>query len=136
MKILISEAQFKSIFLGERVMVYYNLHKLTFSIVLSGKVIMYADSVKLKNCEFRVREGGREKVRDATSKNVHAFVIGDLLDYCEYPCENLKTPKKGIVVSYNPYLNDSFGIKDTNEPVFTAKKVEMVNLKNKIYIIE
>lgn len=136
MKIVISESQFKSLFLGERVMVYYNLHKHTFSIVLGGKVIMYADSVKLNDCEFRVREGGKERVRDEKRKNVHAFVIGDLLEYCEFPCENMTTPKKGVIVSYNPYLNDSFIIKNTNEPVYQAKKVQMVNLKNKIYIIE
>jgi len=136
MKILISESQFDSIFLGKRVMVYYNLHKLTFSVVYDGKVIMYADKVKLKDCEFRVREGGRERVRDEKRKNVHAFVIGNLMGYCEFPCENLKPPRVGSIITYNPYLHDSFVVKETGEPIYEAKKVEMVNLKNKIYIIE
>jgi len=136
MKIIISESQFDNIFLGNRVMVYYNLHKHTFSISHSGKVIMHADFVKLSDVEFRVRHGGREKVRDEKRKNVHAFVIGKLEDYCEFPCDNVVPPNKGIIVSYDPYKNESFVIKKTQEPVFSAEIVEMVNLKNKIYIIK
>lgn len=133
MKILISESQFDSLFLGKKVMVYYNLHKHTFSIRHNNIVIMHADVVKLRNVEFRVREGGKEKVRVEKSKNVHAFVIGDLVDFCEYPCENMVEPS-GIVVTYNPYKFDSFVIKKTEEPVYNAKEVEMVNLKDKIFI--
>ena len=57
-------------FIGLRVMVYYNLHKKTFSVTYDGRVILYADYVKLKNVEFRVREGGKEKVRQEMRKNV------------------------------------------------------------------
>jgi hypothetical protein len=32
MKILVTESQFDSIFIGKKVMVYYNLHKHTFSV--------------------------------------------------------------------------------------------------------
>ena len=133
MKILISESQFDSLFVGKKVMVYYNLHKHTFSIKYNNLVVMHADMVKLKNVEFRVRQGGKEKVRVEKSKNVHAFVIGELVDYCEYPCKNIEEPK-GLVVTYNPYKFDSFVIKKTEEPVFNAKEVEMVNLNNKIFI--
>ncbi len=90
----------------------------------------------MKNVEFRVRVGGKEKVRKEKSKNVHAFVIGTLEDFCEYPCENIPQEPDGEVVTYNPYLFDSFVFKKTKEPVFFAKTVEMVNSKNKIYIIE
>lgn len=133
MKILISESQFDSLFIGKKVMVYYNLHKHTFSIKYNNIVIMHADMVKLKNVEFRVREGGKEKVRLEKSKNVHAFVIGELIDFCEYPCGDMKEPS-GIVVTYNPYKFDSFVIKKTEEPVYNAREVEMVNLKDKIFI--
>ena len=68
--------------IGKKVMVYYNLHKKTFSVQYQGKVVLYADYVKLSNVEFRVREGGKEKVRKEMRKNVHAFVIGTLMDYC------------------------------------------------------
>ena len=41
-------------FIGLRVMAYYNLHKKTFSVTYKGRVILYADYVKLKNVDFRV----------------------------------------------------------------------------------
>ena len=83
MKVLITESQFDNLFLGKKVMVYYNLHKHTFSVTYNSKVIMHADYVKLGDVEFRVRKGGKERVRSEKAKNVHAFVIGKLLDYCE-----------------------------------------------------
>jgi hypothetical protein len=135
MKILISESQFDSLFLGKKVMVYYNLHKHTFSITFQNKVIMHADFVKLKDVEFRVRSGGMDRVRKEKSKNVHAFVIGTLIDFCEYPCDNIIEPS-GKVVTYNPYKYDSFVIKNTEEPIYNASEVDMVNLKNKIYVID
>lgn len=133
MKIVITESQFDSLFIGKKVMAYYNLHKHTFSISFQNKVIMHADMVKLQDVEFRVRQGGKEKVRLKKSKNVHAFVIGTLIDFCEYPCDEIIEPS-GEVVTYNPYKYDSFVVKGTEDPVYKASEVEMVNLKNKIYI--
>jgi hypothetical protein len=122
-------------FLGKRVMVYYNLHKHTFSVTYKSKVILHADYVKLGDVEFRVRKGGKEKVRVEKSKNVHAFVIGNLLDYCQYPCDNIPSEPNDNIVTYNPYKYDSFVYKNTEEPVYNAKEVEMINLKNKLFVI-
>jgi hypothetical protein len=139
MIILLTESQ-KNILsnnlIGEKVMVYYNLHKHTFSIQKSGIVFAHADLVKLKDVEFRVRKGGREKVNIEKRKNVHAFVIGTLVDYCEYPCKDLPSEPSGKAVTYNPYKHDSFVIKDTEEPVYNAKSVELINHKNKIFIVD
>jgi hypothetical protein len=121
--------------IGLRVMVYYNLHKKTFSVQYKGRIILYADYVKLGNVEFRVREGGKEKVRQEKRKNVHAFVIGDLLDYCQYPCENMPPETNDKVITYNPYKYDSFVKKDTEEPIFNANEIDMINTKNKIFHI-
>lgn len=122
-------------FIGLRVMVYYNLHKHTFSVTYKGKVVLYADYVKLKNVEFRVREGGRERVRREMKKNVHAFVIGDLIDYCVFPCENMPPESNTNVITYNPKKYDTFVNKDTEEPVYRANEVDMINKKNKIFHI-
>ena len=122
-------------FLGDRVMVYYNLHKHTFSVKNKKRVILHADYVKLGDVEFRVREGGKEKVRSDKQKNVHAFVIGNLLDYCEYPCENIPTEPNSNIVTYNPYKFDSFVYKETEKPIYNAKEIEMINLKNKLFVI-
>jgi hypothetical protein len=139
MIILISESQkdvLKTNILGQKVMVYYNLHKHTFSVQKSGIVVLHADYVRLSNVEFRVRKGGLEKVRKEKTKNVHAFVIGTLEGYCEFPCSDIPQEPEGEVVSYNPYKNDSFVIKSTQEPIFHGDEVDMVNGQNKIFLLK
>ena len=118
-----------------KVMVYYNLNKHTFSVTHNGKVIMYADYVKLKDVEFRVRQGGKEKVRSEKRKNVHAFVIGELLDYFEYPCKNIPTSLSNNVITYDPYKYDTFVFKNTEEPVYRASEVDMINSKDKLFVV-
>lgn len=141
MKILITEQQFNSIIkdkdniIGLKVMVYYNLHKHTFSVRYNGKVILHADYIKLKDVEFRVRQGGKEKVRSEKQKNVHAFVIGTIVDYCEYPCEDMPEEPTDNIITYNPYKYDTFIYKSTEEPIYKAKEVDMINLKNKLFVI-
>ena len=121
--------------IGKKDMVHYNLHKKTFSVQYQGKVVLYADYVKLSNVEFRVREGGKEKVRKEKRKNVHAFVIGTLMDYCEFPCENMPPETNDNVITYNPYEYDSFVKKDSEEPIYKANEIDMINTKNKIFHI-
>jgi hypothetical protein len=145
MKIKINESQYRRLLeiitdnnekthIGDKVMVYYNLHKHTFSISRNGRVIAHADYVKLTDVEFRVRQGGREKVVREKSKNVHSFVIGTLKDYCKFPCENLPSEPNSNIVTYNPYKYNSYVIKDTEEPIYSAGEVELINLRNKIFI--
>ena len=136
MKVVITESQFDSLFIGKKVMVYYNLHKHTFSVTYDNKVIMHADYVKLGDVEFRVRKGGKERVRSEKSKNVHAFVIGKLLDYCEYPCDEIPTTSSDKVVTYNPYKYDTFVFKNTEEPVYHAQEVDMINSKDKLFVVK
>jgi hypothetical protein len=145
MKIIINERQYRRILetitddteknhIGDKVMVYYNLHKHTFSISRNGRVIAHADFVKLTDVEFRVRQGGREKVLKDKRKNVHSFVIGTLIDYCKFPCENLPSEPNSNIVTYNPYKYNSYVVKDTEEPIYRAGEVEMINLRDKIFI--
>ena len=121
--------------IGEKVMVHYNLHKHTFSVTYKSRVIMNADYVKLTNVEFRVRQGGKNKVREEKNKNVHAFVIGELVNYCKYPCENIPQESNDNIVTYDPYKYDSFVYKSTEQPIYGAKEVDMINQKNKLFVI-
>jgi hypothetical protein len=136
MKVIITESQFDSIFIGKKVMVYYNLHKQTFSVTYDSKVILHADYVKLGDVEFRVRQGGKERVRQDKSKNVHAFVIGRLLYYCEYPCDDIPSSPSGKIVTYNPYKHNSFVYKGSEEPIYNAKEVDMINSQNKLFVVK
>jgi len=108
--------------IGKRVMVYYNLHKHTFSVQYQGKVVLYADYVKLSNVEFRVREGGKEKVRKEMRKNVHAGVVGKIKD----SGGNYDT-SGWTLVTYNPYQHDSFVEYETGRPIYKAKEAILKN---------
>ena len=39
------------------------------------------------------------------------------------------------IITYNPYKYDSFVRKDTEEPIFSANEIDMINTKNKIFHI-
>jgi hypothetical protein len=145
MKILIKENQYMTLLetitndevknhIGDRVMVYYNLHKHTFSVMSNNRVVLHADYVKLVDVEFKVRQGGREKVVQEKQKNVHSFVIGTLVDYCNYPCKDIPSEPNNNIVTYNPYKYNSFVMKDTEEPIYRASVVKMINSRNKIFI--
>ena len=110
-----------------KVKVYYNLHKHTFSIQTKTpkgwRVTGYADKLNLRDVEFRVSEAGRQRVLKEGRKNVHAFVIGTLVD------EELET---SVDVSYNPYKQGYFYRKDNGEAVSKAAEVTLVNRQVKI----
>ena len=141
MRIIITEEQEELLknninnLIGKKVMCYYDLHRHVFSVTYKGLVVLKADYLRLSDVEFRVREGGKQKVRKETRKNVHAFVIGYLEDYCKFPCDDIPEPESNKVITYNPYKYESFVIKDTEEPIFNANEVEMINLKDKIFLI-
>ena len=116
--------------IGKRVYVYYNLHTHTWSVRLGSKVVLHTDYIKLKDVEFRVRVGGREKVRAEQSKNVHAFVIGNIVNY-SLPGEEIPSPTLPVEVTYNPYRYNNFVVKSSEEELFNADEVEMI--KRKVY---
>ena len=100
MKILITESQFDSMFLGKKVMVYYNLHKHTFSITYSGKLIMYADFVKLKD-QWRAGVGGakdsllaQDRAVFATDHSGNSPAIGQFL---KIALVNTRRPARDVV---------------------------------------
>ena len=121
-------------YINKKVMVHYNLNKHTFSITYKNKLITHADHIKLNDVEFRVRPGGRDRVLEDKRKNVHAFVIGTLLEYCKYPCESLPNETNNNIVTYDPYKYSSYVMKDTKEPIYRVGGVEMINSRNKIFI--
>lgn len=132
----INEESEKESLKGKRVEVYYNLHKKTFSVTLNKKVVLHADYVKLTDVTFKVREGGKKKVRAEKQKNVHAFVIGNLKDFCQYPCKSIPDEPNQRIITYNPYEHESFVVKKTQEPIYKASEVEMINHRNKLFIIK
>lgn len=103
-----------------KVKVYFNLRKKVFSVQHKGLVIAHKDKVMLSNVQFKVNEGGRQRVLKERRKNVHAFVIGE---WCEYLEEAIDTKE----VTYNPYKYSSFVLKNDLTPIYKADKVWLNN---------
>tara|TARA_E500000318_G_scaffold70015_1_gene64766 strand:+ start:1151 stop:1555 length:405 start_codon:yes stop_codon:yes gene_type:complete len=105
----------------KKVKVYYNLHKNCYSIVSLekenyGKVIKYSNDVPLIDVQFKVSEKLRQKVLKEKRKNVHAYVVGTLVNDFE-----LNTPIR--VATYNPYKYSSFVDASSKKPLDKAKQV-------------
>lgn len=110
-----------------RVFCYYNLHKSCFSIkALSGpnkgRVVKHLDLVYLKDVIFKVSEAGRQRVLATKRKNVHAGVIGELLD----------TPPLGteVPVAYDPYKYNSFVNLLNGSSIVSANGAILINKTN------
>jgi hypothetical protein len=112
-----------------KVAAYFNLHKNIFSLQSRekdnyGKVIGHVESVVIKSPKFVVRQAGREKVLKDKTKNVHAFVIG-------YVVDSVDTYNQEKPVTYNPYKYSTFVVKDTEQPIEQAEyAVLRLGLKN------
>ena len=99
---------------NRKVDVYFNLHKKTCSVRQGGKVVGHTDQISIKNAQYIVSKKGNERVRREKKKNVHAFVRGyvDTLPYMM--ADDIK------LVSYNPYKNNSFVVRNTNDSICSA----------------
>lgn len=116
-----------------KVFVYFNLHKKCWSIKAlegprKGFVIGHASSVKLDDCTFKVSQAGRARVIREGRKNVHAGIVGRLLEWVSAtPANNGKNALEaipgGVAVTYNPYKYDSFVTVADAVRVLSAKHV-------------
>jgi hypothetical protein len=111
-----------------KVYVYYNLHKHKWSVKciepghnLYGKVISHKDYVILKNVIGKVSEKGRQRVLKEKRKNVHAGIVGTLIDSVNL--WDLPNDEKSI--TYNPYKYKSFVFKENEKPFVKAKYAYM-----------
>lgn len=108
--------------IGERVQVYWNLHKNCYSVhALSGpergRVAAHTFLVDLADVTFAVQPAGRQRIVDGEPKNVHAFIRGTVVgsldgvtaDYTE--------------VKYNPYKYSSFVRKPEGSAISEASIV-------------
>ena len=92
----------------------------------AGLVIGYDKSVHLKNVTFVVGEKSRQRVLASGQKNVHAGVVGNIVD------GGMDT-KGWIPITYNPYRDKTFVRVDNGEPIFNAKEVILKNEKE-VYV--
>lgn len=113
---------------GQRVQVYRNLHTGTWSVKdkKTNLVVCHPDTIMLENAKFHVGEKGNARVRKEKSKNVHAWVNGDVAKPSMLDLNNT------MEVTYDPYKYKCFVLKQSGEPIFEAEQVFMSN--GKVYI--
>lgn len=115
-----------------KVFVYFNLHKLVWSIKAlegknKGRVIAHRSNVELNDCTFRVSESGRQRVLREKRKNVHAGIVGYWNDSNnEILCSTR--------VSYNPYKYGHFYTVGDNVAVYKAGRVCLVASNRGVFI--
>lgn len=115
---------------------YRNLHTGGFSIKHRGKVCSRCNIFTMKDVEFRVSKKGQHQVQKNNQKNVHAYIVAD--NYQHASISPIALDKLIIAdgtmkeITYNPYGESTFYIKETNEPINNADYVICVN--GKVYI--
>lgn len=103
---------------------YRNLNKpgVTWSVVNSstGLVDQYANTVILKDVKFKISKSGQSRVRKQKRKNVHAFVVGNIVT--KLPCD-----VDVLSATYNPYIDDGFHLKNGGATLTEAKYAILCN---------
>lgn len=100
-------------------------------IPFGGSGAKYFGTVALTNVRFQVSEPGRQRTLSTGQKNVHAWVVGDLMAgiAAQHP------PKKSEwkQARYNPRETETFVDAETGKPVHTAYAAYLVG--SKVYYI-
>ncbi len=99
-----------------RVRSYWNVHKNLYSIVCAktGRLIQdrpHREYLQILFPKFTVQPAGRQRVLDTGRKNVHAFVIGELIPeqgpYSTYLIDS-EEMNDAEIIRYNPITNEAF----------------------------
>jgi hypothetical protein len=100
--------------------VYKNLHTGLWSLRQGGRVVCHSDYIVMSDVKFRVQPSGRAKVLREKKKNVHAFIVGHIV---EKPWTIRST--EWFEVTYNPYKFSTFVDFCTRLPVYKSQYVDM-----------
>lgn len=121
----------RTIDFNKQVMIYKNLHNGLFSVKQGGLVVAHIDSVLLANVSFKVSESGRNRVIKEQKKNVHAFIVGYILNVNSTPLSLLKRS-----ISYNPYKYNYFYFKDDNsKALLNSNNLVYCDSKKGLYLL-
>lgn len=121
---------------GQKVKVYFNLHKKCYSVkdMKTGLVVAHTSQVVLTGTQYKVSQKGRERVLREKRKNVHAYVIGTFDGVMTgYKTEEDIASQYLREGYYNPYKTETFIDKATGSKL--EKSSITVMGRNGIYYI-
>ena len=102
------------------VRVFRNWKHECYSIMQDGRLRASAKQVRLANVEFQVRESGRQRMLVENRRNVHAFAVGQLLDFVHPDDERNLESLGGRGICYDPSEAGTFIDQETRSPVISA----------------
>jgi hypothetical protein len=84
-----------------KVKVHWNRHKKKWSVGTKGLPRRYLDKITIQNARFRVQYSGWIKCQRTGIRNVHAYVVGEEINYIINTNSFLK-------IVYNPFISSYF----------------------------
>lgn len=110
-----------------RVFVYFNLHRKMWSVKAlegpdKGRVISRSKYVVLRGVTPKVSEAGRQRVLREGRKNVHAGLVGELVQG-----EAVDLPSVASKVTYNPRKHTTFVYEYDESPFLGSDLVVLAN---------
>ena len=122
----------------KRSYVYYNLQRHVWSERQSGRVVGHPEFIWLQNARLLVGKAGQQRVRAEGRKNVHAGISGEWLARSDAGLSSDVVNMfhddamsgDAVLVTYNPYQNDTFVTVNGGKPVYSADTVAMFALPN------
>jgi hypothetical protein len=118
---------------GQRVYVYFNLHRKLWSIRAldgphKGRVIAHKRGVVLHDVSPKVSQAGRERVLRERKKNVHAGLVGYWVPFNTPLVEPMRA------ITYNPYKYESF-VYVSDESAYTGtRKALLLNRQVRVSV--
>lgn len=107
---------------------YWNLHKDCVSYKLgSGGRVSHAAEIWLTDVQFHVLESGRQKVLQEKRKNVHSFVLGNVLEALPTSIGSDWSMFGYRRAYYNPYKTDKWVDFETGNVLTTAATAVIVD---------
>lgn len=107
--------------MSAQVYVYFNITRQVWSVAEAkgngrGKLIEHRKALTLRDARFVVSEASRQSCIAGGQRQVHAGVIGTLVDY-------VQAPRAAAEITYRPFLRGEFYNVATREAVTTAANV-------------
>lgn len=108
------------------VRVFKNPQRGCYSIMQNGRLKASAKQIRLGGAVFLVRESGRQRMLREQRMNIHAYIVGRLLDYAHPENDDKRIGAlRGRNAYYNPYRYGSFVDRETEAPLKAADLVQL-----------
>lgn len=109
---------------SQPVRVFKNPKRGCYSIMQNGRVRASAKQIRLRDAEFLVKESGRQRMLRDNRRTIHAWVVGELVEFLHPEDGSSLQRLTGRSATYNPHRYTSFVDRDTETPLNRAALVQ------------